>query len=258
MNPTATSRLPVVVIDPGHGGAKTVGGSSPNNAHGPPPDALLEKNLTLALARRLPALLDRDADVKLTRSDDRNLSLAARAAVAKSSGARVFVSIHFNGSADAKVDGTEVWVAKDATSASLSLARDLLQRVVAVTSVRDRGVRKEDFGVLRSGRHAQGTAVCLLEVAFLSNPKEAHRLRDTAYLDRLARAVADAIRQALSTPGSARSHGLELPHGLAEEYPEEGAAAYGQPGGVPAAPADAAPVEPAPVQPGVPNPGGGG
>ncbi|MFL6331777.1 MAG: N-acetylmuramoyl-L-alanine amidase, partial [Pyrinomonadaceae bacterium] len=46
---------PVVVLDPGHGGETAVGGSSPNNATGP--NKLLEKNLTLDLARRVQKIL---------------------------------------------------------------------------------------------------------------------------------------------------------------------------------------------------------
>lgn len=240
MKPSPVSRLPLVVIDPGHGGSKAVGGSSPNNAHGPPPDALLEKTLTLAVARRVPALLQRDAEVVLTRADDRNLSLAARAAVARAKGAKVFVSIHFNGSADKRVDGTEVWVAKDASPGSLALAKDLQRRLVAATGVRDRGVRRENFGVILRARHASDTAACLAEIAFLSNPQQAQRLRSGAYLDRLAQALADAVRQALSaTTARARGlelpgglelpSGLELPHGLAEEYSDGASPTYGRP-----------------------------
>jgi N-acetylmuramoyl-L-alanine amidase len=42
--------MAVVVIDAGHGGASKVGGSSANNATSP--SGLLEKQLTLAVARQ--------------------------------------------------------------------------------------------------------------------------------------------------------------------------------------------------------------
>ena len=61
--------LPLVVLDPGHGGTAKVGGSSPNNAVGP--DGLREKDLTLDIATRVPlrspgrgTVLTRTADVK--------------------------------------------------------------------------------------------------------------------------------------------------------------------------------------------------
>ena len=41
------------VIDPGHGGSAETGGSSPNNATGPTPHQLREKDLTLRLATAL-------------------------------------------------------------------------------------------------------------------------------------------------------------------------------------------------------------
>src|SRR4051794_18696563 len=98
-----------VVIDPGHGGTDAAGGSSPNNAVGP--NGLLEKNLTLDLARRVAAALDGRFAVTLTRSGDLNSSLTERASVAKQRDADVFLSIHFNGWKDPAVDGSEAWVA---------------------------------------------------------------------------------------------------------------------------------------------------
>src|SRR5262245_52125384 len=101
--------MAIVVIDPGHGGAGKVGGSSGNNATSP--SGLLEKDLTLAVARHARAALDaRGHDVRLTRDADVNLSLVDRAAVAKSARADTFVSIHFNGFGDNTVQGTETWV----------------------------------------------------------------------------------------------------------------------------------------------------
>src|SRR2546430_4409640 len=63
----------VVVLDPGHGGAMAVGGSSPNRAVGP--NGLLEKNVALDLARRVRSILSPELRVVLTRDEDRNLSL---------------------------------------------------------------------------------------------------------------------------------------------------------------------------------------
>src|SRR5215207_10093523 len=106
----------VIVLDPGHGGNAAVGGSSPNNATGP--NGLLEKNLTLDIARRVASsLAGSDSRVILTRIGDTNLSLAARAEVARANNARLFLSIHFNGFGDARVDGSEVWLPHAASQA---------------------------------------------------------------------------------------------------------------------------------------------
>src|SRR5436190_22064750 len=95
---------PTVVIDPGHGGAVRVGGSSPNSATAP--NGLLEKDVTLDLGRRVQAALGGRANVVLTRTSDENRSLADRARVARDANADILVSIHMNGFGDPRVDGS--------------------------------------------------------------------------------------------------------------------------------------------------------
>jgi N-acetylmuramoyl-L-alanine amidase len=183
--------LPVVVVDPGHGGTAAAGGSSPNNAQAS--NGLLEKDLTLDLARRVAARLAGRARVVLTREGDTNLSLTDRARVAADNDAEVFLSIHFNGFEDPSVDGTEVWVARGAGERSRTVAGEVLRRVLLVTRARDRGVREADLGVLLPARHDPETGACLVEVAFLTNPAEAERLAGEAYRDELAAAIADGV-----------------------------------------------------------------
>ncbi len=78
-----------IAIDAGHGG----------ESHGTrTPLGLLEKDITLDVARRLRELLeDRHLfEVIMTRQDDSAVPLAARAALANRLGADIFVSIHVN------------------------------------------------------------------------------------------------------------------------------------------------------------------
>src|SRR5690242_8787760 len=86
----AEVRLADIVIDPGHGGTHPAGHSTPWGTRGP--SGIHEKDVTLRLALRVAAHLGRSA--VLTRGDDVNLSLAARAARARAEGARIFVSLH--------------------------------------------------------------------------------------------------------------------------------------------------------------------
>ena len=67
------AQMPVVAIDPGHGG-KDTGAKSPNGA--------LEKTVTLNLARMIAQQLDSDYRVVLTRNDDYALENSDRTAVA--------------------------------------------------------------------------------------------------------------------------------------------------------------------------------
>lgn len=91
-----------VVIDPGHGG-KDPGASGV--------DGLQEKDLTLAVAKRLAALLRAEPgiEVALTRTDDRFLSLEERTAFANAQGADLFVSVHGNASTNPGLRGVEVY-----------------------------------------------------------------------------------------------------------------------------------------------------
>jgi N-acetylmuramoyl-L-alanine amidase len=82
----AGGRLPVIVIDPGHGG-KDAGLVTAKG---------LEKTFDLELALRVRKLLQKNTRLKvvLTREKDQALSLDERAALANAAGAEVFVSIH--------------------------------------------------------------------------------------------------------------------------------------------------------------------
>jgi N-acetylmuramoyl-L-alanine amidase len=80
---------PRVVIDPGHGGEQ--GGAAS-------PDGTLEKNLALALARKVKAQLESElhATVVLTRERDTLLPLADRVTLANKLKPDLFLSIHLN------------------------------------------------------------------------------------------------------------------------------------------------------------------
>ena len=182
----------VIVLDPGHGGTRSVGGSNGNNATGP--GGTKEKDVILDVARQTDRVLRAMGyTVVMTRTDDSNLGLAERADVAKQHRARAFVAIHFNGWHDPAVQGTETLVAPSASEASMRLARSVQDRVLAVTGYRDRGVKPQELGVLRPERHDPGTAACLVEVSFLTDPKDEARLKDAEYKARIGQAIARGI-----------------------------------------------------------------
>jgi N-acetylmuramoyl-L-alanine amidase len=91
-----------VGIDPGHGG-DDIGAMGAGGVQ--------EKAFTLDIARRLRGLLESRMGVRvvLTRDDDRNVPLDARAAIANSSKANLFLSIHVNASSANAAAGAEVY-----------------------------------------------------------------------------------------------------------------------------------------------------
>jgi len=106
----------IVVLDPGHGGVE-------HGAVGP--SGLMEKDVTLALARRLKRELERGGrriSVVLTRDEDRLVGLDERTAVANHNRAELFVSIHVNASPRAEAHGAETYyLSTDATDGDASL-----------------------------------------------------------------------------------------------------------------------------------------
>lgn len=93
----------VVAIDAGHGG-QDPGAIGPNG--------LKEKNVTIAIARRLQALLNDDPLFKpvLTRNGDYFISVMGRSDVARKQGANVLVSIHADAAPNRNANGASVWV----------------------------------------------------------------------------------------------------------------------------------------------------
>lgn len=88
LSAAALAGQPVVVLDPGHGG---------NQEGATGPAGLLEKELSLALVKRLAEVLGGlGAKVVLTRSDDTAVSLPARVELANRARPELFISIHAN------------------------------------------------------------------------------------------------------------------------------------------------------------------
>jgi N-acetylmuramoyl-L-alanine amidase len=189
------SSLPVVVIDPGHGGQVGNQASSPLGVRGP--SGVLEKNVTLAIAQRVAGRLGSRARAVLTRDADTNPSLAERAATAARQNARVFLSLHANG-ADPAARGAELYVHEGAGGASLALAGNLARALA-----RGRGSGPAHYRapmtVLAPQLVGAQAAACLVEVDYLSNPEIERRLGSPDTLDTIADHLSRGILSYLQT-----------------------------------------------------------
>jgi N-acetylmuramoyl-L-alanine amidase len=119
--PSGSARRPVIVaIDPGHGG-EDPGAVGKRGTY--------EKNVTLAIARRLKNLIDGEAGMRamLTRDDDYYVALNARVQKARRVQADLFISLHADAFTTPTARGASVFALSDrgATSAA---ARWLAQR----------------------------------------------------------------------------------------------------------------------------------
>lgn len=189
--------MATIVLDPGHGGSRQIGRSSPCGAVGPA--GTPEKTLTLAIAvraaRRLRAVGHR---VILTREDDRNLALAHRSSLAREVGAAAFISIHFRGGKAACRQGTETRCHYDAEPACWHLAEALQQAVSRATGLPDLGMKATRATLLQPDRLPQRAAACQIGISALTDAAEEQRLRKASYLDALAGALVAGVEACLS------------------------------------------------------------
>jgi N-acetylmuramoyl-L-alanine amidase len=93
---------PLIVLDPGHGGIDS-GARAPNG--------VMEKNIVLAFAKKLQALLIQSGrfDVALTRTDDSYLTLDQRVQLARQNKADLFISLHADSFSQPQVRGTSLY-----------------------------------------------------------------------------------------------------------------------------------------------------
>ncbi len=169
-----------VVIDAGHGG---------HDRGGHPGQRMAEKGHTLDVAKRLErALKSAGYNTVMTRRSDVFVGLGARCAIANRYRNAIFVSIHFNGASNYKAYGIETYYYRGSKSAAL--ASTIHRCVLSATGTMDRRIRSRGFYVLRKTR----VPAVLCELGFLTNREEANKVASSAYRQKLADAIAKAIK----------------------------------------------------------------
>lgn len=226
VSPPAGSRLPVVVIDPGHGGvdpgAIGLGGEQ-------------EKAITLAQALALKRELEATGRFRVltTRSSDRFIPLGQRVEIARKAGADLFVSIHADSISRPEMRGAGLYTlsdeASDAEAAALASKENSADRIAGVDlgaqsaevssilidfaqhATRDRSIRlagllaPEIGEVIPLRRHARRSAgfrvlkapdvaSVLIELGYLSNPQDNRVLTSPASRATLAVAISRGIQ----------------------------------------------------------------
>lgn len=170
----------VVVIDPGHGG-KDPG----TRWYG-----LVEKNLTLDVAKRVDAILRAEGVATvMTRRTDRTVSLDARAQMANRFANSLFVSIHFNANRIQSISGYETFYR---SSRGKKMALVMQKAIGEKIKGKNRGATNYKFAVLT---RTKGPAL-LIESGFISNAAEANRAKSAAHRQALALGIANGIIRA--------------------------------------------------------------
>lgn len=222
----SSSDAGIIVIDPGHGGKDTGAKASERGR------TLHEKDLNLDLARYLYSELKRKHKVYLTRESDKTLSLLERSQVADKVNADLFISIHFNYSKAKSAKGMEIYyltnkksevsghiekvenkyVESDWNGVDQTTRKILIDMIIEKTQKKSlrfaraleknfkkdlkknfkinyRGTKAELFFVLALSKRPG----VLIEVGFMTNPKELSIVQGERFKKYFATRVADAV-----------------------------------------------------------------
>lgn len=186
--PVIDARRPLagrtIVIDPGH---------PPIGARGP--TGLWEPVATLAVAQRAKALLERaGATVLMTRTDSSPVDLFPRTRFAEQHDADVLVSIHANALPDGvnpfTNNGTSVYYFHPRSAA---LARALDRALVAELGIRDLGMGRGDYALVRN----PWMPSALTEGLFMMIPEQEQMLGSPEGQLRYARGIVRGIEDFL-------------------------------------------------------------
>ena len=179
-----------IVLDPGHGG-------SDPGAIGP--TGLQEKQVTLPIAEYLKSILEaKGAKVILTRTTDVDVygphasgvdELQARVNVANGNRADAFISIHINSFSNPNVGGIATYYF-DGSDQSKKLASAVQGQIAEHSGFNgDRGIQPGNLYVLR---HSLMPSI-LVELGFISNPKEEGHLKETSTRQEFANELAKGL-----------------------------------------------------------------
>lgn len=197
-----TCPVRTVIIDPGHGGDDL----------GAKGLKFKEKELNLALAKAVAeALKKRGFNVRMTRMNDKFLTLDQRGKLAHKGNGDLFLSIHHNAAANKNSNGVETYIVTPGGAASsndkeeqihkksvsancydtvnIRLAALIQQNMVRKTAAADRGVRFARFRVLALSQ----LPGALIEAGFVSHPAEELQCGSAQRQRKIAEAIADAV-----------------------------------------------------------------
>lgn len=189
--PKRDTRL-LIVIDAGHGG-KDEGAQT---LEGP---KLFEKNMALSTAHLLNNYLKGFGyQTVMTRTDDTFIPLKERSKFANDKNSNLFISVHYNGAESSQAKGVEVYFYKGGSDEgrvkkSRLLAETVLDNIIANTQAQSRGIKHGNFSVIRETK----MPAILVEGGFMTNAGEASKIREVAYMKKIAWGIAEGVRQYL-------------------------------------------------------------
>ncbi len=234
---------PLIIIDPGHGGEDT---GAIQTYKG---EKVFEKNIALDISKKLQGSLSRlGFEAVLTRTQDKYTDLDDRTNFAKNIYAKnqnrfaLFISLHLNSDKYKSTNGVEAYIFNATTndasvklaeiengskrvaqhgilnlifadlsasanySDSLDFACNLTHKLTQDGTLKNRGVRQGLFYVLMDSQLPS----VILEMGFMSNPKELERLLSPTFQQSIASRMALSIQSEIYRQTSNRPSTLAL------------------------------------------------
>lgn len=180
----------IITLDPGHGGSDpgAIGASG-----------LKEKQITLEISMRVKELLEKEgANVYMTRTTDKDVyapnasdraELQARVNVAEKHNSDLFLSLHINSSVNKSVGGFSSYYYPK-TDNDLKIAKAIQDKFAKNFGVDNLGVRQANFYVVKRC----SMPATLLEMCFISNPKEEKLMKSKWFQKKTARLIVEGVK----------------------------------------------------------------
>lgn len=180
----------IITLDPGHGGSDpgAIGASG-----------LKEKQITLEISMRVKELLEKEgAKVYMTRTTDKDVyapnasdraELQARVNVAEKHNSDLFLSLHINSSVNKSVGGFSSYYYPK-TDNDLKIAKAIQDKFAKNFGVDNLGVRQANFYVVKRC----SMPATLLEMCFISNPKEEKLMKSKWFQKKTARLIVEGVK----------------------------------------------------------------
>lgn len=206
------SQLPdslIIAIDPGHGGY------DPGAVFG----KIQEKDINLIVCQKLKKQLEKQgASVVMTRDGDYNhaikglrgleakrYDLNQRIKIVRSSKAEILLIVHVNSSTKTSYAGAEIFFHPKSSEGQV-LAYYIQEELRTIPEIQKRFSKSSTIFMLSNIR----IPAVLIEIGYLSNPKERAKLQDPKYLDLIVEKIVAGIIRYQSSQQNIIKHVLTL------------------------------------------------